>query len=137
MYLGRFRQGDEVVCRLTTAAGQTPVLPDEPPAVSVYSSAGKKLAGVKVPARDHAVTPGHFEARVRLDERFPAGWYFGVLRWVASGQLGAEAFTFQVLPGGAPTGQVNAMYSFERPQAAYLVQGRDSGQIRKGKNPRT
>lgn len=137
MYLGRFQQGDEVVCRIMTTAGIAPIFPDEAPVVSVYSSTGKPVSGAKVPARDHPVTPGHFEARLRLDERFSVGWHFGVLRWLVGGQMAATAFTFQVVPGGGVSGQVNAMYSFERPQAAYLVHGRDSGQIRKGKNPRT
>lgn len=137
MHAGRYRLGEEVPLRvLCHSPGGAPAAPDACPRVAVYSAAGRPVADFALPALDAAVAAGLFGGTLFLDERFSAGPYAVLFRWTVSGAAGGQAGRFEVLPGGAGSGQVVALYSYERPHADFLVQQRTSGRIYKGKNPR-
>jgi hypothetical protein len=138
MYLGSFQLGQEVTYRVhsRTAAG-VPAAPDAAPLARVLAQDGDPVrSGLKVPSRDYPRTVGLFEGRLQLDEDFDVGLHSVVVTWAVSGVAKAQDFYFTVLPGGNGSGQVTSLYSHPRPNANYVVQGRDSGRIYKGKNPR-
>jgi hypothetical protein len=136
MYLGRFQLGQEVTFRVhaRSAAGQ-PQAPDAAPRYAAFLGGDEASSG-KVPSLDKTLLTGLFEGRILLDEAFTAGAYRVVATWAVGGVQKGALFSFDVLPGGGPTGQVTAMFSYPRPHANYVVQARSTGRIYKGKNPR-
>lgn len=139
MYLGSFQLGQEVAYRVhsATSSGE-PAAPDAAPLARVYAQDGDAVrSGLKVPSRNYPRIVGLFEGRLQLNEDFEAGLHTVLVTWAVSGVKKAASFSFAVLPGGNGSGQVTSLYSHPRPNANYVVQGRDSGRIYKGKNPRT
>lgn len=135
--LGRYQLGQEVTFLvLCKNASGVPADPDACPKVDVYSPTGKPVSGQGVPILDAQATTGLFSGRVLLDERFATGQYHLVVRYQVTSHHGSEMLLFEVMPGGGATGQVIALYAYERPQATFLVQQRTTGRIYKGKNPR-
>src|SRR5262245_43667808 len=138
MYTGAYRCGEEITFRphALSAAGE-PLVPPEAPVATVYDAAGAKVrSGLLVPSCGYPRTRGHFELRLRLDEDFVPGRHCVLATWQAGGQPQAAVWVFCVLEGGHGSGTVTSLWSHPRPAANYLVQGRDSGRIYKGKNPR-
>lgn len=138
MYLGSYQLGQEVTYRVhSVTSSDEPVAPDAAPLARVYAADGDAVRrGLKVPSRDYPRTVGLFEGRLQLDEDFEPGAHTVLVTWKVSGTVKAAQFSFTVLPGGNGSGQVTSLYSHPRPNANYVVQGRDSGRIYKGKNPR-
>jgi hypothetical protein len=137
VFLGRYQLGQEVTFRLLTRdpSGQ-PLAPTAAPVMTVYAPGGRVISGNAIPSRDRPAATGLFEGRVFLSEAFTEGRHTITVRWLYAGAPYCCAYTFEVIPGGDGSGQVNALYSYVRPGASYLVQGRSSGRIYKGKNPR-
>lgn len=138
MYLGSFQLGEEVTYRVhSRSSAGVPAAPDAAPLAHVYAQDGDSVrTGLKVPSRDYPRIVGLFEGRLQLNEDFEAGMHTIMVTWLVSGVAKGAAYHFTVLPGGDGSGQVTSLYSHPRPNANYIVQGRDSGRIYKGKNPR-
>lgn len=138
MYIGTYQVGREVTYRVhTTNASKTPQAPDEAPLMFLYDANGTTIYGGRsVPSRDYPLKTGLFEGRIFLDERFEVGNYTLRVSWLVSGTEFSRTLCFEVIPASDGSGQVLSMYYFQKPNANYLVQGRDSGRIYKGKNPR-
>lgn len=137
-YAGRLQLGDEVVVTFVTRdASDTPHAPTEAPKAFVYESdGGVVFGGVGVPSVDWPLKTGRFRLAFPLDERFGEGDYDLLVTWSSGGTPYGRLYRFTVLPGGDASGQVNQLYQHTTPSASFLVQGRDSGRIYKGKNPR-
>jgi hypothetical protein len=135
-YLGRYQLGQEVTFRphALSSSGQ-PQLPDSAPRFAAYLGSTQSSSG-RTPSLDRTLITGLFEGKILLDEAFSAGQYTVLVTWAVSGVQKAALFTFTVLPGAGPTGQVTAMFSYPRPQANHIVQARSTGRIYKGRNPR-
>jgi hypothetical protein len=138
MDLGSYRLGQEVrLCCLCVDSSGAPAAPDACPAVDVYGDSSKALSARLPPAeRPASLAPGLFALAVLLDGRFAEGRYRAAFRWDVGGTRGGSEATFEVVGGGGETGQVLALFSYERPQADHLVQQRSSGRLYKGRNPR-
>ena len=138
MFLGRYQLGEEVSFELLTRdASGTPQAPTNAPLMTVLDADGDRpINGKGVPSRDYPRLTGLFEPKFLLDERFSAGQYTVLITWLVSGTPLGRLHVFTILPGGQGSGQVTSLYSFPRPNANYVVQGRSSGRIYKGKNPR-
>jgi hypothetical protein len=136
MFLGRYQLGQEVTFRphALSSSGQ-PQAPDSAPRFAVYAGGAQSSYG-RVPSLDKTLLVGLFEGRILLDEAFAPSQYLVLATWQVSGAQKAALFTFTVLPGSGPTGQVSAMFSYPRPQANHVVQARSTGRIYKGRNPR-
>lgn len=137
MFLGHYQLGQEIAFRVycRTAAG-VPTAPEDAPEISVYSASAKLFSSRAIPSKDQGVLTGLFEARILLNEAYSEGEHTVHVHYHVGGTHVAESRAFTVLPGGGPTGTVNSMYAYDRPHASYLVQGRTTGRIYKGKNPR-
>lgn len=138
MYRGRFQLGQEVplgvLCR---NASDTPTNPDAAPLVDIYNDAGSKvISGHRLPLVDRGGQAGYFARRFFLDGRFAVGRYSVVYRYVISSYIGREEDCFEVMAGGSKRGSIIGLYWFDRPQAKFLVQHLDSGQVRQSRNPR-
>jgi hypothetical protein len=137
MFLGIYQLGQEVAFRLVCTEGaRTPFNPDEAPVMSVYSASSKILTGKGVPGKDQGIRVGLFEGKVFLSEAFEEGIHTILVRYTDGSTVRAKKYTFLILPGGDGSGIINTMYAYDRPHASYIVQGRTSGRIFKGKNPR-
>lgn len=137
-YLGRWQQGQEApYWFLCKNASGVPTDPDAVPTVDIYLANTGLIVGAKgVPILDPVPTTGFFAGFVYLNENYPAGLYTLVFRYLISGSRYSDFSTFEVVPGGDPTGQILAMTYFHQPQADYYVQQRSSGRIYRGQNPR-
>lgn len=137
MHLGRKQLGEEVpltlLCRNSSGV---PADPDACPKVDVYSASGKVVSGRSIPILDPAGTTGLFGGRIYLDGTFSAGEHLVVYRYDSGGTRRQEVDHFEVVAGGDSSGQVIALFNYERPHANHLVQQRTSGRLYKGKNPR-
>lgn len=137
MYLGRYRQGQEVVFAVTCfGTSRVVALPVAAPTVEVCDLTTKKLIEGEVPANDHAATPGLFRIALFLGTPYTEGSYRAVVRYAVSGVARVSYLYFDVAPGGHPAGSVTAMYQYETAEARHLVHSTDSGRIFTGKNPR-
>lgn len=137
MHARGYQLGEEVpLTVLCTDAAGSPVDPDACPRATVYPESGTPAADFALPILDAQATTGLFSGRLYLGDDFSEGRYTAVFRWLAGSHHGSSVASFEVLPGGSPTGQVIALYHYERPHAGFLVQQRSSGRIYKGKNPR-
>lgn len=137
IFLGRYDRGSEVVLGISCEnASGVVTSPDEAPTVEVENESGKVLVEGKIPASDSQLTPGLFRLPLFLGAPFVAGNYLATVRFLLSGVSYARMLSFEVTPGGDPSGAVIAMHQYEKPDARYLVHSTDSGSIFKGKNPR-
>lgn len=137
MDLGRYQIGDEVPLPLLCLnSSERPADPDEAPRVAVYGGAGGAVADFALPVCDKAETVGWFLGRLYLGGDYAEGHYEVVSRWAVGGTQGGRVDTFEVVAGGAESGQVIAMHSYERPHSNFMVQQRTSGRLYKGRNPR-
>lgn len=138
MWFGRFQVGKEITYRFLTRNGNgSPVAPDDAPLAFVYDGSGNTIsAASKVPSEDYPLKTGLFEGRIFLDERFSTGKYSIRISWVISGTEYSTTMFFEIIPGGDGAGQITSMYYHQRPNASFVVNGRDSGRIYKGKNAR-
>ena len=139
MFRGRWQQGDEarVGVQCVDASG-LPIAPTSAPTMTVYGAANDPVYGpVAIPPKNRANTTGFFEHFIRLDGAFPPGVYSVLYEWPITGPaVNEEVDHFVVNPGGDPVGTAISLYYFQAPQADFLVQQLDSGQIIAGKNPR-
>ena len=63
------------------------------------------------------------------------GQYVILYNYNAGAFFGVETDDFTVVAGGSDKGATLAMYFFRRPQADFLIQQKESGQVTRGKNP--
>jgi hypothetical protein len=126
MYLGRFRQGDNIVLPLHATDGMpNGVVLSRPPNVKVFDASGFLLISDMMPALDTLRSVGLFAYRLQLSGTFAAGRYLVVYGYTASGSQFLKSAAFDVLPGGDPAGSIVSMYFLERPHANILVQKTD------------
>lgn len=137
MNKGRYRLGQEVPLGvLCLNSSGVPVFPDACPSLDLYGPGGKKISGRALPVLDRLATTGLFAGSVYLDETYTVGDYTVVYRWDVSGVRGSAMDSFRIVAGGDGSGQVIALFDYERPQADHLIQQRTGGSIYKGRNPR-
>jgi hypothetical protein len=137
MNLGRFELGQElVVPMLCTDGDMAAVVPDAPPAISVYDADGSKVLSALMACRDRFGATGLFLYRAPLGSAFSVGRWSIALTWKYSGVGRLRVFQFEIVPGGDQAGAVVSQYFLERPNANYLVQRTDGGTRTFGRNPR-
>jgi hypothetical protein len=137
MWLGCFQLGETVPCLLRTRdAASTPTLPEDTPQIVVWRGATDVYRG-EMPILDRQAVTGLFSLPLFLDGTFTTGHYAIQYRWVLDGgYIGSEQDSFQIVAGGHASGAVVSMYFYERPEARFLVQSTEAGEILPGKNPR-
>lgn len=137
MYLGAYQLGDRVLLpALNSKLGATPANPVAAPRAVVYAAAGGTPVGIYLlPPPDLTNSTGLFAYAVHLDARYAAGDYAVWVCYTNGSTPTAELHRFTVLAGGHGDGTVIAMYPYHRPQAEFLIQQLDSGQIKRGRNP--
>lgn len=138
MFRGRVQLGDEVILGIQCYdSSGNPVAPDAAPTLSIYDSSGSAVLKDKTfPPRDQQNATGLFEHFVRLGADYSTGFYSVFYKWSSSAFNGRESDWFEIMEGGPREGAVIAMHFFETPGADFLVQQLDSGQIKRGKNPK-
>jgi hypothetical protein len=137
MHLRAYRLGDEVPFLLLCRNGAgTPTDPDEVPRLSIYAASGSPVQDLRMPVHEDDATLGLFKLDVFLGAEYDAGFYRAVARYYLSASPRTQEYSFEVVAGGDPTGQVISMHPFERPHADFIVQQRTSGQTFKGRSPR-
>jgi len=147
MYLGQYRQGDEVVehHRAYAAVPSTTVVPfalGNPRIRTFQTGATKTLieSTREMAAYDSPTLPGFFRLPIQLDERYSAtGSYTVEIRWnvdVAGNPEAVVFHCFEVLPGGSPDGVITSMLELVRPDKRFIMCGTTAGRILRRKNPR-
>lgn len=150
MYLGRYQQGDQLPlkCLCVNAAG-VPTMPDNVPSFKFFTPAGALYTGFGtnglLPPMDRYGTTALFGVAFPVGAAFATtgGWRV-VYTWSIGTFTGLSEDTFEIVPGGNPSGNVISMYYYQRPQADFIVIQTDGdaqvlvgeGEIRAGRNPR-
>ena len=134
-WLGRARLGFtlDLVLQTRTLA-DVPTDPDTVPVLKVWNSTGAIVFNKEVALMRPRQT-GLFYCDLFLGPAFAVGYYSYVWYFTIGSYYGLDAGTFQVVPGGDADGQVHSMYHFRRPQASFVVHGKDRGVVLAGKNP--
>ncbi len=134
----RWRLGDEasIAFQVRNASG-TVSSPDAAPTVRVYNSSGTKVAQFTVPPKDREDATGWFGHFVRLGSEFSSGLYSWRASWEVSSVAGVASGMFRVIGGGSAAGTVIAMQWFANATGKQIVWQTDSGEVRRGKTPRT
>lgn len=135
-FLGRQRLGFtlDLVLQTRTLA-DVPADPDTTPTLKVFTAAGAIVLNKEVPVMRPRAT-GLFRYDLFLGPEFTADAYYSYVFFYSIGSYyGLEGGGFQVVPGGDFDGAVHSMYNFRRPQASYVVHGKERGVVLAGKNP--
>jgi hypothetical protein len=141
-YRGRKQQGEEVTLGVLCAdAAGSPAAPDAAPTVSVYGPPGLVLAGKALPVLDRygtGVLASLFQWNLFLAEAYVPGVYHALYSWTtgAGAFAGGALDSFEVVQGGDPKGAVLSLYHWQRPHAAFVLQGLDSGRLARNRSPR-
>ncbi len=125
VYLGRHQQGKILTLEIVTQEVATAV-----PVAIVYDASGRVHGPVRVPWDGG----NRFRLPLCMDDRFPEGRYQAILQVQTGSGLIATTLCWEVIAGD-PTGQVTSMFAADRPHGQFVVNGRNSGQIYKGKGP--
>ena len=70
------------------------------------------------------------------DGRIAVGRYRVAYRYTAGSFVGLALDSFDVAPGGDPSGPVVSLFSYDRPEARYVVAQTADGTLIQGRNPR-
>lgn len=135
MFIGRYQLGKMVPLLLVTrnSAG-APAVPNAPPTATLWSPTTK--IGVELlPIIERYVNNGMFQGHVFLNDTFAVGLYQVSYYFEIGSYQGIENDNFEIMPGGDGDGAINSMYFYQRPQASFIVQSKDSGKIVQGRNP--
>ncbi len=142
MYLGRFKQGDEIyVTQQVTALGTlNPTIPLASPWYQVYrdDTVPVRLVDTRMAAYQPSLSDGVFRLSTFFGSLFgtPAN-YFIIVRWTDANGAGCQRIhTFELLPSGSPNGAVITMAEVVRPDARYILCTTDGGMLVRHKNPR-
>lgn len=147
MYLGQYRQGDEIYVPLraytaTPAVGTFP-FGESNPSVRVFKTGTTYelvAAAVDMAAYDHPSFPGFFRLPIFLGDSYATtGSYTLELTW-KSETAPYAAITrycpFEILPGGDSDGLITSMAEVVRPDKRFIMCGTTAGHILRRKNPR-
>lgn len=133
-YLGRFQLGATVPLYLQCRATTTPALPDNPPQYKTFSGT-TVVEAHQMPIEDRYVVTAMFRSTLFLGRLYNTGMYQVVYYYAISGTSYATSDNFEIVAGGDVRGAAISTYFYDRPEARYIVQGLESGQIIKGRNP--
>jgi hypothetical protein len=133
-YLGQFQQGQTINLMLRATAYQGRIIvPDDYPVAKIYKDAAL-IATVQLPVVDEANSV--FSLPLFLGLPFDLGRYIVSYRYSVGGFIGARVDYFEVIPGGDPGGTVISMFSYDRPEAGYVLSQLSCGKLISGRNPR-
>ncbi len=137
-YLGRFQLGATVPLYLQCRnSSRAPTLPDRPPQYKVFlAGATAPVEAHLMPIIDRYIVTGLFRSTQFLGRLYVAGMYQVCYYYNIAGSPVVETDNFEIVGGGSVNGAVVSTYFLARPEANYIVQGLESGQITKGRNPR-
>lgn len=147
MYLGQYRQGDEIVIPLR-AWEETPPsgmfsLADAYPQVRTFFTTSSMILiedNRFMAAYEHPFFEGYFRYSLFLGPQYSAiGYYTALLTW-RSQEAGNKQLTrvcpFEILPGGHEDGTITSLAEVVRPDKRFLICGTTAGKILRRKNPR-
>ncbi len=136
-YLGKFQLGATVPLYLGCNDGTGALtVPDLPPQAKIFN--GTTLVESKLmPIEDRYILTGWFRATLFLGRLYSTGFYTVVYYYSTGSEAthGVDTDNFEIVGGGNVNGAVVGTYFYSRPEANYIVQGLESGQIIKGRNP--
>ena len=136
-YLGGYQLGRTVPLYLQCKQpGNIMAVPDSPPQMKVFSGS-TLIEQHLMPITDRYILNGLFRYTLFLGRLYATGYYQVVYYYEISGTPYADTETFQVIDNGSVIGAVNSTYFYDRPEAQYIVQGTETGEILKGRNPTT
>jgi len=138
MYLGRYFLGQVVnVFVWTVDSNGTPTLPENPPYID-FRSDSALVQQVQMPIQDRYVVTGFFVYPLRLGSSYSAGRYTATHFYRVTGAnnfhgLGVDYF--EVVAGGDSDGAIVTQAYWQRPEATYLIQQTESGNVNLKRNP--
>ena len=137
MDLGRVRLGQTLDLFLATENSAGAVAqPDDVPSLSVFDPVGTKILTARMPVWSTLGDKTVFHYPLFLGPLFTTpGRYVILYNYNVGSFFGVEEEDFTVVAGGTDKGASLAMYFFRRPQADFLIQQKESGQVARGKNP--
>ncbi len=136
MYLGRKQLGTTLDLYLQcTDADGVKAMPTYVPWLKVWL-ASTLILSAEMPLVDKSAQVGLFRYPLFLGDAYSVGYGTVAMHYRVSTKYGIEARSFEIVPGGDAAGQVLGMCFYPRPQADFVVYQTESGEIRKGRNPR-
>lgn len=136
-YLGRYQVGATVLLYIECKnASGAPTLPDQPVQYKVFAAGSTvPVEAHLMPIEDRYIVTGLFRSTQFLGRLYSPGMYQVVYYYSLSGSPVAETDNFEIVGGGGQLGAVVSTYFYNRPEAKFVIQGLESGQILKGRNP--
>lgn len=133
-YLGRYQVGQAVPLAVTPLdGGGFATQPDAAPVATVTAPGGAVLGPFKLAM---VADPTHFALAFFPGVGLPLGTYAVAYACLVAGQASTIAGSFDLIPGGDPGGAVVGLFSYDRPEARFVVAQLASGRLVQGKNPR-
>lgn len=148
MYLGQYRQGDEVVVSVRAYTANPSVftfgLFESSPALRVFQTIDPSPVLIddtrRMAAYENAAFEGYFRLSIWLDDLYSTpGSYTAEVSWLsetAPYNRIVRYCPFEILPGGDDDGTITSLAEFVRPDKRFLMCGTTSGNILRRKNPR-
>ena len=138
MYLGRYFLGQTVHITVRTVdTNGTPTAPENPPYIDFRSDSALAVQ-VQVPILDRYVVTGLFVYPLRFKSSFSTGRYSATHFYRVTGgnaYNGMEVDYFEIVAGGDSDGAIVTQDYWQRPEASYLIQQTESGNINLKRNP--
>lgn len=147
MYLGQYREGDEVVVSVRAYESTPPTgtfpFAESNPEVRIFRT-GSTVELVEGPfqlaAYESPFFPGYFRLPIFLNALYePTGSYTAEVRWkstAVNNQIITRYCPFEILPGGSADGMITSLAEVVRPDKRFLMCGTTAGRILRRKNPR-
>lgn len=136
MYLGQHQVGKTLDLYLQcTDADGVKAMPTYVPFIKVWIGSSLIIAA-EMPLVDKNIQVGLFRFPLFLGVGFSAGHGTAEMHYRVGNKIGMELRTFEIVAGGHVSGQVLGSFFYRRPQANFIVYQTESGEIRRGKNPR-
>jgi hypothetical protein len=136
-YTGSFAQGQVVTLQVRTYAYQgRPALPDSAPTATIIAPDNSVvMPATSMPITDKSNSPYLFSLPINLGVSWGLGRYRVVYQWSVGGYRGSSLDNFDVSTGGDATGSIVSLFSYDRPEARYVIAQTSGGQLIQGRNP--
>lgn len=134
-WIGRYQVGQRIGLAVVCIGPRGPTQPDSVPVVRILSP-GRTGRGFPVPveATDRD-TPGLFRGTFVPGPNDGPGSYVALFTYLVGGLPVAALTTFEVVPGGHPSGAICSQIAVSQPDAIALIAHTGSGQILVGRGP--
>ena len=134
-YIGRYQVGEPVTLHCQCVSAVTEVVPDAPPVARIYREWALQAAVLLPKDNTTPKAVGRFRGTFILGPDARPGLYTVVTSYLVSGNPRALYDTFEVVPGGHPSGRVLSLCVAGEPAENATIAHLSLGRLEVGTNP--